>query len=184
MNPRLLQVLLGLSLLLNTFVLVGFVYRSWIAPPFENEWPPPPRGAPGQPGQAGQPGGPRFNPVEMVAHDLDLDAEQRKVLQGLFDQYAKARRDRLREIQRVREQTAVEMGRTPLDMTRIERLVDQVSQLRGEQQKETLRTLTQLQPALRDDQRERLLRLVVDRVTPPPPPPSRPPGGGPPRPPQ
>ena len=31
--PRLIQVLLALSLLLNTFVLAGFVYRSWIAPP-------------------------------------------------------------------------------------------------------------------------------------------------------
>lgn len=185
MNTRMLQALLGLSLLLNTFVLVGFVYRSWIAPPFEMQWPPPPRGAPGKPGQAGQPGGPRFNPVEMVAHDLDLDAEQRKVMQGLFDQYAKERRHRLQEIQRVREQTAVEMRRTPLDMARIDGLVDQVSQLRGEQQKETLRTLTQLEPTLRADQRERLQRLLVDRVTPPPPPPpSRPPAGGPPRPPQ
>ena len=190
MTPRLLQVLLGLSLLLNTFVLVGFVYRSWIAPPFEMDWPPPPppRGAPGLPGQPGQPGGPRFNPVEMVAHDLDLDAEQRKVMQGLFDQYAKARRDRLKEIQRVREQTAVEMRRTPIDMARIDGLVDQVSLLRGEQQKETLRTLTQLEPTLRADQRERLQRLLVDRVAPPPPPPPpppyRPPAGAPPRPPQ
>jgi len=75
--------------------------------------PPPPRGEPGQPGQ---PGGPRFNPVEMVAHDLDLDPEQRQVMQGLFDQYAKERRHRLQEIQRVREQTAVEMRRTPLDI--------------------------------------------------------------------
>ena len=33
MSSRLMQVLLALSLLLNTFVLVGFVYRSWIAPP-------------------------------------------------------------------------------------------------------------------------------------------------------
>lgn len=176
-----MQVLLALSLLLNTFVLIGFVYRSWIAPPFEMHRPPPPRGEPGQPGQ---PGGPRFNPVEMVAHDLDLDPEQRQVMQGLFDQYAKERRHRLQEIQRVREQTAVEMRRTPLDMAKIDGLVDQVSQLRGEQQKETLRTLTQLQPTLRAEQRERLQRLLVDRVAPPPPP-SRPPAGGPPpRPPQ
>ena len=33
MSPRLIQLLLGLSLLLNCFVLAGFVYRSWIAPP-------------------------------------------------------------------------------------------------------------------------------------------------------
>ncbi|MEA2853200.1 MAG: hypothetical protein QOE02_3219, partial [Rhodospirillaceae bacterium] len=33
MSSRLIQVLLALSLLLNTFVLAGFVYRSWIEPP-------------------------------------------------------------------------------------------------------------------------------------------------------
>ena len=43
MSSRLIQLLLALSLLLNTFVLVGFVYRSWIEPPaFERHAPPPP----------------------------------------------------------------------------------------------------------------------------------------------
>jgi|GEM_PF-644955 len=184
MTSRLIQILLGLSLLLNTFVLAGFIYRSWIVPPFDmHEVPPPPRGAPGAPGQ---PGGPRPNPVEMVVRDLDLDASQRKVMQDLFDEYAKERRERLQAIARLREQTAVEISRKPLDMAKIDALVDQVSQLRAEQQKETLRTLTQLEPSLRPDQRERLQRLLIDRVAspPPPPPPHRPPGGGPPRPPQ
>lgn len=179
MSSRLLQLLLGLSLLLNTFVLVGFVYRSWIAPPSFEMHRPPPRGMPGQPGH---PGGPRLNPVEMVAQDLELDAEQRKVMQDLFDQYAKERRERLQAIARLREQTGTEISRTPFDMARIDALVDQVSQLRAEQQKETLRTLTQLEPSLRPGQRERLQRLIIDRVASPPP--SRPPGGGPPRPPQ
>lgn len=183
MNSRLLQTLLALSLLLNTFVLVGFVYRSWIAPPFEMS-PPPPRGGPGQPGQPSQAGGPRFNPVEMVVRDLGLDGEQRQRMRDLFDRYANERRERLLEIQRVREQTGMEMGRTPVDMARIDGLIDQVSQLRAEQQKETLRTLLELQPSLRSDQRERLRELLVDRVAPPPPPPGRPPAGGPPRPPQ
>jgi Spy/CpxP family protein refolding chaperone len=179
MNSRLLQVLLGLSLLLNTFVLVGFVYRSWIAPPpFEMHRPPP-----GMPGQPGAPGGPRFNPVEMVAHDLVLDAEQRKVMQGLFDQYAKERRERLQAIGRLREQTSAEMVRTPLDLAKIDTLIDQVSQLRAEQQKETLRTLTQLQPSLRPDQLERFQKVLVERIASPMPSP-RPPAGGPPRPPQ
>ena len=180
MNSRLLQTLLALSLLLNTFVLVGFVYRSWIEPPFGMYPPAPPRGGPGQPGQ---PGGPRFNPVEMVVRDLGLDSEQRQRMKNLFDRYANERRERLQEIQRVREQTGVELGRTPMDMSKVDGLIDQVSHLRAEQQKETLRTLLELQPSLRPDQRERLQELVVDRVAPPPPPP-RPPAGGPPRPPQ
>ncbi len=180
MTSRLIQALLGLSLLLNTFVLAGFVYRSWIAPPFDmHRMPPPPHGSPGLPGQ---PGGPRLNPVEMVARELDLDAEQRKVMQDLFDQYAKERRERLQAIARLREQTGVEISRVPLDMAKIDALVDQVSQLRAEQQKETLHTLIQLEPSLRPGQRERLQKLLVDRVAPPPPP--RPPAGGPPRPPQ
>lgn len=183
MTSRLIQMLLGLSLLLNAFVLAGFVYRSWIDPPFEMQGmppPPPPRGLPGQPGQ---PAGPRLNPVEMVAQDLVLDAGQRKVMQALFDQYAKARRDRLQEIQQLREQTSAELRKSSVDMTRVDALIDQVSRLRAEQQKETLRTLTQLEPSLRPEQRERLQRLMVERIVPPPPPP-RPPPGGPPRPPQ
>ena len=180
MNSRLIQALLALSLLLNTFVLVGFVYRSWIAPPFEMHPPLPPRGGPGQ---AGQPGVPRFNPVEMVVRDLGLDGEQRQRMKDLFDRYASERRERLQQIQRVREQTGVELGRTPVNMSRIDGLIDQVSHLRAEQQKETLRTLMELLPSLRPEQRERLQELLVDRVVPPPPPP-RPPAGGPPRPPQ
>ncbi len=179
MGPRVLQALLALSLLLNTFVLVGFVYRSWIEPPFGMHPPPPPHGGPGQPGR---PAGPRFNPVEMVVRDLGLDGEQRQKMKDLFDRYANERRERLMEIQRVREQTGVEMGRTPVDMARIDDLIDQVSHLRAEQQKETLRTLLELQPSLRPDQRARLQELLVDRVAPPPPPP-RPPAGGPPLPP-
>lgn len=182
MTSRLIQILLGLSLLLNTFVLAGFIYRSWIEPPFDmHRMPPPPRGTPGLPGQ---PGGPRLNPVEMVARDLDLDAGQRKVMQDLFDQYANERRERLKAIARLREQTGMEISRTPLDMAKIDALVDQVSGLRAEQQKETLHTLLQLQPSLRPDQRDRLQKLLVDRVASPLPPPPRPPAGGPPRPPQ
>ena len=115
--------------------------------------------------------------------DLGLDGDQRQKMKDLFDRYANERRERLQEIQRVREQTGIEMGRTPLDMSRIDGLIDQVSRLRAEQQKETLRTLMELQPSLRPEQRERLQELLVDRVAPPPPPP-RPPPGGPPRPPQ
>ena len=33
MTSRWLQILLGLSLLLNAFVLAGFVWRTWIEPP-------------------------------------------------------------------------------------------------------------------------------------------------------
>ena len=58
MSSRLIQVLLALSLLLNTFVLMGFVYRSWIEPPaFERPMQPP------------LPPGQRPSPLETMARD-------------------------------------------------------------------------------------------------------------------
>ena len=83
----------------------------------------------------------------MVVHDLGVDADSARSLQACFDAYAKARRERLREIQRLREQTSVELSKPPIDMAKVDALVDQVARLRAELQKETLRTLTQLEPA-------------------------------------
>ena len=85
MSSRLMQLLLALSLLLNTFVLAGFVYRSWIEPPaFERHLPPPP------PGQ-------RPSQLETMAHDLNLDDGQRQALRTVFEQYSTTRRERQRE---------------------------------------------------------------------------------------
>ena len=165
MSPRLIQVLLGLSLLLNCFVLAGFVYRSWIAPPtFEVRQPgfPPP--------------GARPSPIDALVHDLGVDSGQREVLRGLLDGYAVIRRERLREIQKVREQTAAELKKPQIDLARLDGLVDQIAKLRAEVQKENLRTAVQLEPALRPDQRQRLHVLLVERFagTPPPRPPAGP----------
>jgi len=80
--PRLIQVLLALSLLLNAFFVAGFVFRSWVAPlPFERQMPPPP------PGQ-------RPSALEIVTNDVNLDDSQRQALRGVFEQYSAARRDR------------------------------------------------------------------------------------------
>src|SRR6516165_9936662 len=105
MSSRLLlQVLLALSLMLNAFVLAGFVYRSWIAPPpFERQMPPPPP-------QAARP-----SVLEVVTRDLDLDDRQLTALKGVFDQYATLRRERLRDIQKLREQLAAEYRRPTVE---------------------------------------------------------------------
>lgn len=177
MSVRLVHLLLGLSLLLNAFVLAGFIYRSWIAPPSEVAASRPP-----------QPPGPRPSPVEALANDLNLDDGQRQALRGLLDQYASARRDRMSQIQKAREQTAAEFRGPRLDMTKIEALIDQVSQLRTEQQKETLRTIAQLDTKLRPEQRERMQVILAERFAglqqPRPRQPGAPPPGGPPRLPQ
>jgi Spy/CpxP family protein refolding chaperone len=177
-----MQFLLGLSLLLNCFVLAGFVYRSWIAPPaIEARLPPPPPGA-------------RPSPIEAVLHDLGVDSGQREALRTVLDGYATTRRERLREIQKVREQSAAELKQPQIDLAKVDGLIDQLAQLRAQLQKENLRTAIQLEPALRSEQRERLQVLLGERFAgaPPPRPPGAPgapaaPGGHPPgpgRPPQ
>ena len=134
MSSRLvLQILLALSLMLNTFVLVGFVYRSWIAPPpFERPAPPPP------------PPGQRPSALETMTHDLDLD-------------------DRQREIQKVREQLAAEYRRPTIDMARVDALVDQLTRQRAEQQKETLRSFAQLESQLKPEQQAELHKILAER---------------------
>ena len=167
MSSRLLlQVLLALSLMLNTFVLVGFVYRSWIEPPpFERPAPSPP------------PPGQRPSALETMTHDLNLDDRQRQALKGTFDQYGTLRRDRQREIQKVRELLAAEYRRPTIDMVRVDALVDQLTRQRAEQQKETLRSFAQLESQLKPEQRERLHQILADRLAQPYY--GRPPGGAP-----
>jgi Spy/CpxP family protein refolding chaperone len=167
MSSRLLQLLLALSLLLNTFVLVGFVYRSWIAPPpFERPMAPPP--------------GPRPSPLEAITHDLNLDDAQRQALRGVFEQHSVSRRERFREIQKLREQLGVEYKRPTIDMAKVDSLIDQLTKLRAEMQKDTLRSITELEAHLKPEQRERMHLLLAERLAGPPI--GRPPAGGPARP--
>src|SRR5215831_5515879 len=148
MSSRLLlQVLLALSLMLNAFVLAGFVYRAWIVPPpFERGMPPP----------VPSPQAQRPSVLEMVTRDLDLDDRQLTALKGVFEQYANVRRDRLRDIQKLREMLAAEYRRPTVDMARIDGLIDQITKARAEQQKETLRSFAQLESQLSPQQRERM----------------------------
>ncbi|MCA0245926.1 MAG: periplasmic heavy metal sensor [Proteobacteria bacterium] len=154
MGSRLLQLLLIFSLLLNSFVIAGFVYRSWIAPPAEvGQAPPPP-----PPGPAPRPG-----PLEVVTRELNLDQGQREVFRSLIEQHAAKRRERLQEIHRDREQVAAEMRRPQPDLAKVEGLIDRVSELRGELIKENLRTLAAFEPKLRPEQRERMYMIFADR---------------------
>jgi Spy/CpxP family protein refolding chaperone len=163
MSSRLMQVLLALSLLLNTFVLAGFVYRSWIEPPAFERRPPSP------PGQ-------RPSPLETMAHDLNLDDAQRQALRAVFEQYSTTRRERLREIQKVREQIAAEYKHSTVDMTRVDTLIDQLTRLRAEQQKEYLGSLNQLGAQLKPEQRDHMNHILAERLAMPFG--QRPPGGG------
>ena len=169
--PRLVTVALALSLLLNAFFVGGFVYRGWIGGPlpFEQRMLPPPPPSP----QA------RPSALEIVAGDLNLDPAQRQALRGVFEQHAQVRRERSREMQKVREQIVAEYKRQPLDQARLAPLIDRMGDLRADQQKETVRALAQMESQLDPEQRVRMHQILVDRLLSspwarPPGPPQRP----------
>jgi Spy/CpxP family protein refolding chaperone len=172
--PRLVTVALALSLLLNGFFVAGFVYRGWVAPlPFEQRLPLPPPPPPPPP-QA------RPTALEIVAGDLNLDPRQRQALRGVFEQHAQVRRERSREMQKVREQIVAEYKRQPLDQERLAPLIDRMGDLRADQQKETVRALAQMEAQLDPEQRVKMHQILVDRLLsspwarpPGPPPPPR-----------
>src|SRR5258705_13394247 len=87
------------------------------------------------------------------------------------------RRDRQREIQKVREQIAAEYKRPTVDMARLDALIDQLTALRAQQQKETFRSFNQLESQLRPEQRERMHQILAERLAAPYY--TRPAGGGP-----
>lgn len=153
MSSRLTQFLLALSLLLNCFVLAGFVYRSWISPP---RW----HGYTG--GQSSSQAGFR-TPLDALSQDLKLDDAQKQALKDVFESYNAERRDLFREIQKVREATTAELQKPEFDMKKVNALVDQMAGLRAEQQKQNLRSIARLSPQLRPEQREELHRILADR---------------------
>jgi Spy/CpxP family protein refolding chaperone len=149
MSLRWTQALLGLSLLLNAFVLTGFAYRTWIAPPEQERRLPP---------------GQRPSPLEMLAGEIKLDDKQRQELRAVFELYAASRRDRQREVQKLREQIVAELKKPDTDLAKLEPVIDQLSKLRAESQKENLRAMIAIEPKLRPDQRERFEALLAERL--------------------
>jgi Spy/CpxP family protein refolding chaperone len=151
MSTRLTQLLLGFSLLLNCFVLAGFVYRSWVVPPAPAHVAPPPGARPG--------------PLEALSQELKLDDGQRQATRGLFEQYSAARQDRIGRIQKIREQMTAEVRKPEFDMAAIDPLVEHMSRLRAEQQKANLQAISELATQLRPEQRERLHKILAERFS-------------------
>src|SRR5262245_51301460 len=157
MSARLTQVLLALSLLLNCFVLAGFVWRTWIEPPpFNRAGGPPPGGLRG------------MSPLEALAKDLDLDNNQRQEARPVLERYAEARRDRFREIQKVRDAMVAELQKPDFDMAKIDPLIEQMTQLRGEAQKQNMRAIAELSTKLKPEQRDKLHKILAERYGNPP----------------
>jgi Spy/CpxP family protein refolding chaperone len=151
---RATQVALGLSLLLNVFVLAGFVFHSWFEPA--------PRAATGGPSTPGQ--GNRWgNPLEALVQDLKLDEDQKRDVQPIIEQYANIRRDRWRDIGKIRDAMSAELQKPAFDMPRIDALVDQMTVLRAEQQKENLRAIEQMSAKLKPEKRAELHKMLGER---------------------
>jgi Spy/CpxP family protein refolding chaperone len=157
MPLRVTQVLLGLSLLLNAFVLAGFVFHSF----FEE----PPRPVVGGRPPPGPSGGPNRwpNPLEMLAQDLKLDGEQRKAVQPVIDDYGNSRRDRWRDIGKIREAMSAELQKPSFDWTKIDALIDQMTVLRVEQQKQNLRAVEQMANKLPPGKQAELHKILGER---------------------
>jgi Spy/CpxP family protein refolding chaperone len=168
MSSRITQVLLGLSLLLNAFVLAGFVVNTWFEPPHR-----PFAGGRPPPGQGRWP-----NPLEMLAQDLKLDATQKKAVQPIIDEYGNSRRDRWRDIGKIREEMSVELQKPSFDWAKVDGLVDQMTVLRAEQQKQNLRSVEQMASKLPPEKQAELHKILGERYG------GRRPGPRPPRPPQ
>ena len=172
MSSRLTQVLLALSLLLNCFVLAGFVWRTWIEPPAQRT-----AGPPSGPG-----GGRMWSPLEALAQDLKLDESQRKELRPVFESYAEGRRERSREIQKVRDATVAELQKPQFDMSKLNPLIDQMTELRSEGLKQNMQAIAEMASKLKPEQQAELHRILADRFgnppwasgNRPPPPPPRP----------
>jgi len=157
MSSRLTPVLLALSLLLNCFVLAGFVYRSWIEPP-----PLPPRAGGPPPPAPGQPN--RWtNPLEALVQDLKLDDSQKKDVEPVIEQYGHLRRERSRDIGKIREAMSAELHKPTFDMAKIDALVDQMTVMRAEQQKENLRAIEQMAGKLKPEQQAELHKILAER---------------------
>jgi Spy/CpxP family protein refolding chaperone len=156
MSPRVTQALLGLSLLLNAFVLAGFVVNTWFEPqhrPVAGSRPPPP------PGQQNR----WPNPLEALAQDLKLDDEQRKTVQPIIDEYGNTRRDRWRDIGKIREAMSAELQKPSFDWPKVDALVDQMTVLRAEQQKQNLRAVEQMASKLKPEQQAELHKILGER---------------------
>jgi Spy/CpxP family protein refolding chaperone len=157
MSLRVIQVLLGLSLLLNAFALAGFVFHNWLEPqhpPFAGGRPPPQ-----QPGQQNR----WPNPLETLAQDLKLDDEQRKAVQPLIDEYGNTRRDRWRDIGKIREEMSAELQKPAFDWAKVDVLVDRMTVLRAEQQKQNLRAVEQMAVKLKPEQQAELHKILGER---------------------
>ncbi len=109
------------------------------------------------------PGGRPGGMFEMLVLDLKLDESQHKALHESFEKDSAERRTRIHAIQQAREQTSEELKKQPVDLAKVDALVDQVGKLRSEQQKANLHGILEFDSQLTPQQRERMHEILAER---------------------
>lgn len=142
MRARLPWILFAVSLILNVFVVGGFLYTRHVA-----DRPPP--------------GG----PVWMAARSLELDDAQKEAFRQLR---AEGRRnfEEMRETMRpLRERLTGELAKPAPDFATVDRLIDEISVAETIKQKAMARTVQRFVDTLRPEQRAQFHRAVQEQVS-------------------
>jgi Spy/CpxP family protein refolding chaperone len=141
-------ILLGLSLTLNVFFVGGFVYARYYGAPWGAE-----RG-PWQPQRLDG----------RWLEELNLDPAQQRAFRQAFRELRQRNVERARELIQVRRRLMAEMRKDRMDFAVIEPLLDRAAKLRGDMQKDGLRTADQVSATLRPEQREKFREAVSMRA--------------------
>ena len=135
-------ILLGLSVVLNVFFVGGFVYAKHFGE--HAEW--------------------ERRVDANLPSDLNLDPGQQRTLRQSLREMRQRNFARLREIMQVRERIVAELRKDKTDFAAIDPLIDRATTLRGDIQKDGLRTAEQIAATLRPEQREKFRELVIART--------------------
>jgi uncharacterized membrane protein len=139
-------ILLGLSVALNVFFIGGFFYARHFGPPW------------------GDGPGHFDRRDDATLADLNLDPGQQRTARQALRDMRQRNFARLRELRQVRERVIVELRKERTDFAVVDPLIDRVTTLRGDIQKDGLRTAEQISATLRPEQREKFREFVIART--------------------
>jgi Spy/CpxP family protein refolding chaperone len=140
-------ILFGLSFALNAFVIGGFFYTKHYGPPW---------------------GGGRGHWIQRLDSDwpasLKLQDDQERAFRRAFREMRQRNVVRSRELMQVRQQLVTELRKDKFDYAAIDPLIDRAAALRGDIQKDGMRTAEQMAEALRPEQRALFREAVIART--------------------
>jgi hypothetical protein len=140
-------ILFGLSFALNVFVIGGFFYTKHYGPPW---------------------GGERGRWIERLDNNwpdaLKLDQNQERAFRQAAREMRLRNAGRVSELAQIRQQIVTELRKDTLDYGLIDPMIERAAVIRGDIQKDGIRTADQMAAALRPEQRERFREAVIART--------------------